>query len=149
MAIEYIQQSIDLLYYSKESPDLSLHHLYLGKCFVARQDRVAARDQFRQLLQIEQTLSRDFLVYWGLLCVARLDLEEGHFGKALEITLILNRCQMEYRRIKKDFEDLLVDVRAASPDGLFVAAMIQAEGNISQQQARADLLAYAQEYLNN
>jgi len=67
--------------------ELPFVRLYLGKCFAASPDGHAARDQFRQVIKIGQTVDMFYLVCWGLVNIAETYLEEGQIGKALELGL--------------------------------------------------------------
>jgi tetratricopeptide (TPR) repeat protein len=145
-AVEYIQKSIYLLCEAVESPDLSMHRLYLGKCFAARPDFHAARDQFRQVIQAGQALDKFFLVYWGLVSIARTYLVEGQIEKALEISLLLRPYPTEFSGIEAESVRLLADLQAALPEGQLEAALKQVDGDISPDQARADVLAFVLEH---
>lgn len=121
-------------------------YLYLGKCFAAQLDLHAARDQFRQVIKIGQALDMFYLVYWGLVNIARTYLEDDQTGKALEISLTLRRCPVELERIQDDRDRLLADLQAALPEGAFEATVKQVEGELPADQARANVLALAREY---
>lgn len=146
VAIEYLQKNIQLLSEALESPNLLLQRVYLGKCFAARADLLAARDQFRQVIQTGVALDRFHLVCWGLLNIASTYLAEGLIEKALEISLLLERCPTDYKRIEDERIRLLADVQAALPDGRMDAARMQIDRSVPQQQARTDILTYIQDH---
>jgi predicted ATPase len=145
LAIEYLQKNIDLLNEALESPNLPMQRMYLGKCFAAQSDLPAARDQFRQVIQTGQALDRFHLVCWGLVNIARTYLAEGRIEKALEISLLLERCPTDYKRIEEERIALLGDLQAALPEDQIEAAMQQVCRDISPDQAKAAVLAYALE----
>jgi predicted ATPase len=145
LAIEYLQKNIDLLNEALESPNLPMQRMYLGKCFATQSDLPAARDQFRQVIQTGQALDRFHLVCWGLVNIARTYLAEGRIEKALEISLLLKQCPTDYKRIEEERIGLLGDLQAALPEGQIEAAMEQMEKDISPDQAKAGVLAYALE----
>jgi tetratricopeptide (TPR) repeat protein len=143
LAEEYLQESIDVQSKYGGFSDLPMHRIYLGKCFAARPDRPAARDQFRQAIKIGQTHDKFFLVYWGLANIARTYLEEGQTAKALEIAQALNHCPVESKSIQDEVVALLADLQPALPGGEIGAAAKQVEGEMSPDQAKADVLALA------
>ncbi len=146
LAVEYMQKSIDLLGETRETPDLAMRRIYFGKCLAALPDLRAARDQFRQGIKTGQRLDQFYLVYWGLLSIARTYMEEGQTEKALEISLALRRCPIEFRKIEDEFSCLLADLQALLPTEQFEAAMKQVEGTLSADEAKAAVLAYALEH---
>jgi predicted ATPase/transcriptional regulator with XRE-family HTH domain len=146
LAIEYLQKNIDLLSEALESPNLPMQRIYLGKCFAARSDLPAARDQFRQVVQIGQELDRFHLVCLGLVNIASTYLAEGQIEKALEISLLLRRCPTDYKRIEEERIRLLADLQAAMPEGQMEDALQQVDTSISPDQAKADVIAYVLEH---
>jgi tetratricopeptide (TPR) repeat protein len=146
LAEEYLQKSMNLHMDSGELNDLSMIHLYLGKCFAARPDLPAARDQFRQVIKIGKELDMLYLVYWGLANIARTYLDEGQIGKALEISLVLRHCPTEIKIIQGEIGCLLVDLQAVLPEDEIEATVKQAEGELPAGQASANLLAAALEF---
>jgi predicted ATPase/transcriptional regulator with XRE-family HTH domain len=145
LAIEYLQQNIDLLNEALESPNLPMQRMYLGKCFSAQSDLTAARDQFKQVIQTGQALDRFHLVCWGLVNIARTYLADGRIEKALEISLLLKQCPTDYKRIEEERIGLLEDLQAALPEGQIEAAMEQVGRDNSPDQAKAAVLAFALE----
>ena len=145
LAIEYTQKSIQLLTEFGEMRDLATYQLYLGKCFAAKLDFQAAHDQF--LLVITSSHASVSLAhrYWALLSFARIYLAEDQPGKALEITLLLQHCPTEHKRIEEESSQLLADLQAALPEEQVEAAMKQVDGRISPDRAGVDALAYALE----
>jgi tetratricopeptide (TPR) repeat protein len=146
LAEEYIQKSINLLGGFGELFDLTMLHVYLGKCFAARANQPAARDQFRKAVKIGQDFDLFHLVYWGLVNIARTYLEEGETQQAREISLALRCCSTEIKIIQDDMASLLADLQAALPEGAFETAVKQLESNLPADQARAKVLTIAQEY---
>jgi predicted ATPase/DNA-binding XRE family transcriptional regulator len=117
LAEKYLQESIKLLSDFGESDDLAHSLLYLGKCFVTRLDIEAARQKFRQVIKIGRTLNMFYLVYWGLANIARTYLDEGQTGKALEISLALRHCHIEFKIVQDEIDCLLEDLQAVLPEG--------------------------------
>jgi tetratricopeptide (TPR) repeat protein len=145
-AEEHLQKSINLLDKFGESHEIAMFHLYLGKCFAAQADLHAARDQFWQMIKIGQALNMLYLVYWGLVNIARIYIDEGKTEKALEISLTLRHCPVEHKRVQEDGNRLLADLQAALPEGVFEAVVKQVEGELPADQVRASVLALAQAY---
>jgi predicted ATPase/transcriptional regulator with XRE-family HTH domain len=145
LAEEYIQKSIDLLIEYGESRDLAMHRIYLGKCYTARPDLNAARDQFRQVIKIGQELDKVHLVYWGLANIARTYIAEGQTEKALEISLALRHCPIEFTRIQDEGVRLLADLQAALSKEQVESAMKKVDSEISPDKVVVGALAYALE----
>jgi predicted ATPase/transcriptional regulator with XRE-family HTH domain len=145
-AEEHLQKSMNLLSKFGESHELGRVQLYFGKCFAARSDLPAARDQFRQVIKIGVAMDMFYYVYWGLVNIARTYLEEGQTGKALEISLSLRGCPVELERIQDDRDRLLADLQAALPAGQIEAVLQQVDGDISPDQAKAAVQTYVQEH---
>ena len=146
LAEEHLRNSINLLTEFGETHELARVHLYLGKCFAAQTDLHAARDQFRHVIKIGQALDMFYLVYWGLVNIARTYLEEGQTGKALEISLKLRHCPVELERIQDDRDRLLADLQAVLPEGQMEIAPQQVDSDLSPEQAEAGVLAYVLEH---
>jgi tetratricopeptide (TPR) repeat protein len=146
LAVECIQKSINLSTESQNTLALGFCHLNLGKCFAARSDFKAARDQFRQMIKIWQELDRTHLVCSGLVNIARTYLAEGQIEKALEIALLLEHFPTFYKGIEDERSQLLADLQAALPEGQKEAAMEQINSGASQEQARAEILACVLEH---
>jgi tetratricopeptide (TPR) repeat protein len=144
-AEEHLQKSINLLGKFGESHEMAMFYLYLGKCFAAQSDLHAARDQFWQMIKIGQALDMLYLVYWGLVNIARTYLEEGQTGKALEISLTLRHCPVEHKRVQEDGDRLWADLQAVLPEGVIQAAVKQMEGEIPADKAKAQVLEFARE----
>jgi tetratricopeptide (TPR) repeat protein len=145
-AIECIQKSINLSTESQNTLSLGFCHLHLGKCYAARSNFKAARDQFRQMIKCGQESDRTHLVCSGLVNIARTYLAEGQIEKALEIALLLEYFPTLYKGIEDERSQLLVDLQAALPEGQIEAAMEQINRGASQEQARAKVLAYVLEH---
>jgi tetratricopeptide (TPR) repeat protein len=144
-AEEYLQKSINIVDKYGETHEMAMFYLYLGKCFVARADLQAAHDQFRQVIKIGHALDMFYLVYWGLVNIARTFLAGGQTGKALEIFLLLRHCPIEYKRIQEDFDFLQADLQVALLEGQMESAMKSAGDKDSLEKARADVITYVQE----
>jgi len=145
LAEEYIHKSINTMKESGQLVDLTFHRLYLGKCFAARQDLTAARDQFRQVIKIGQEMDKPHMVYWGLVSIARICKEEGQTEKALEISLALRHFPIQHIRIKGEGERLLADLQAELPQWQVETAMHQVDSKFSPDPAGMNALAYAME----
>jgi len=146
LAEEYIQKSINLVGGFGELFDLTLLHIYLGKCFAAQTNRPAARDQFRKAIKIGQEFDLFHLVYWGLANIAQTYVEEGQTEKALEIALVLKDCTVEYKITQEEGNCLLADLQALLPKEQLEAVMKPGDGRVSADQATAAALAYALEH---
>jgi tetratricopeptide (TPR) repeat protein len=146
LAEKYLQESVRLLEGKGRTDDLALALLYIGKCDMARLDLEAARAQFRQVIKIGHKLDTFYLVYWGLVNIARIYMIENQPEKALEIAHLLRCCPVEYKLAQDESHALLADLQAALPEGQMEAAIKQVDGKISPDQARADVQAYVQEH---
>jgi len=147
VAEKYIKECIDLISEYGESYELAFALLCLGKCSVARLEVEAGRDQFRQVIKMGQTFDAFYLVYWGLVNIARAYLVEGQIGKALEIALLLKDCSVEYKITQEEGNCLLADLQAMLPKEQVEAVMKQGDGRVSADQAAAAALAYALGYV--
>ena len=145
LAEKYIQKSIHLLTEFGETRDLASYRLYLGKCFAARSDFQAARDQFRQVIKIGQEFDRVHLVFSGLVNIARTYLAEGQTEKALEISLLIKHYPTEFKKLEEERSQLLADLQAALPKEQFEAVMKKISSKISQDKTGRSTLAYALE----
>jgi predicted ATPase/transcriptional regulator with XRE-family HTH domain len=145
LAIEYLQKNIQLLTEFEEMRDLAVSRLYLGKCFAARSDFPAARDQFQQTIKIGQELDRVYLEYFGLTNIARTYFMEDRTEEALKIALALKHCPVEYIRIQEENHRLLADLQAVLPKDQVEAVTKQVDGKISRDPAETAALAYALE----
>lgn len=146
LAEKFLQESVKLLSDFGESHDLAMVYLYLGKCFAARSDLHAAREQFRKVIRIGQALDKFHLVYYGLVNIARTYMIEGRTEKALEILLLLRPSPIEYITMQEDYDHLYEDLQAALPEGQMEAVIQQVDGKISFDQARAAVRTYVQEH---
>ena len=146
VAEKYIQECIHLISEYGESYELAFALLYLGKCFVARSEVEASRDQFRHVIKMGRTFDAFYLVYWGLVNIARTYLVEGQTGIALEIGLALKDCAVEYKIAQEEGNCLLADLQAMLPKEQAEAIMSQGNGRVSVDQAVAAVLAHALEY---
>ena len=142
----YAQECVDLVSEFGESYDLALGMLYLGKCFVARSELEAGRDQFRQVIKMGQTFEAFYLVYWAMVNIARTYLLEGQTEKALAIALLLKDCAIEYKIAQEEGNCLLADLQALLPKEQVESIMKQGNGRVSADQAEAAALAYALEH---
>jgi hypothetical protein len=86
------------------------------------------------------------MVCWGLVNIANIYFEEGQMEKALDISLAINSCPMEIKIVQEEIVCLLENLKAALPQGLVETAMKQANCGASQEQARANVLAYVQNH---
>jgi hypothetical protein len=103
---------LDLFAGYGESPDLALGLIYFGKGLTARLELEAARETFRKVIKIGQTLNVFYLVYWGLVNLARIILLEGQPEKALEMMLILQQYSVEPKVAQDDSKRLLEELQA-------------------------------------
>jgi predicted ATPase len=147
VAEKYIQECIDLVSEYGESYELAFAMLYLGKCFVARSEIEAGRDQFRQVIKMGHAFDAFYLVYWGMVNIARTYMVEGQIEKALEISLVLKDCSVEYKIAQDEGNYLLADLQAMLPKEQVEAVMKQVNGRIPADQAGAAALAYALEHV--
>jgi len=143
LAKKYLLEGFNLLSELGESDDLAIGLLYFGKCFFIRGDQEAAREKFRQVIKIGHTLNTFYLVYWGMVSIARTYMNEGDAEKALEISLVLKDCPVEYKIAQDEGNCLLADLQAALPEWQVLAAMQQVESKASPDQALAYALDYA------
>ncbi len=116
--------------------------LFLGKCQIARSEMEAGRDKFRQVIKMGQRFDAFYLVYWGLVNIARTYLLEGHVEKALEISLILKDYPVEHKLAQDEGNLLLTDLKAGLPEWQVEAAMMRIGDEKSQGNAIADLLTH-------
>jgi predicted ATPase/DNA-binding XRE family transcriptional regulator len=142
-AKKYIQEGVNLLSEFGESGDLAIGLLYFGKCFFIRLDLEAAREKFRQVIRIGQRQNTFYLVYWGLVNIARTYMNEGNIEKALEISLVLKDCPVEHKIAQDEGNCLWADLQATLPEWQVEAAMQQVESKTSPDQAIAHVLDYA------
>jgi hypothetical protein len=117
----------------------------LGRCSDARRDSNAAREKYKQVIKIGQSLNTFYLVYLGLVNIARTYLVEGKKEKALEISLIIKDCQVEHNRVREEGLQLLTDLQATLPEWQVKSLRTQAKGELTADQAAARALAYVQE----
>jgi predicted ATPase/transcriptional regulator with XRE-family HTH domain len=146
LAEQYLQEGVNLLSEFGQSDDLPIGLLYLGKCFFVRLDLEAARQKFRQVIKIGHALNTFYLVYWGLVNIARTYMNEGYTEKALEIALVLKDCSVEQKTVQDEGNCLLADLQAVLPEGVIQDAVKQIEDEIPADQARAHVLAFAWEF---
>jgi predicted ATPase/transcriptional regulator with XRE-family HTH domain len=146
LAEGYLKKSINILMELRESHDLALLYIHLGKCYAAKPDLNAACDQFRQVIRIGQEIDKFHLVYYGLVNLAQMYLIEGQSERALEIFILLGRTPVEYMRMQADFDHLKTSLEATLPGEQMEAALKQVDDKISIDQARADLLAYVHDH---
>ncbi len=143
LAEKYFLESAHLLSEFGESHDLAIDLLYLGKCLAARMDLKSAREKFRQVIKIGRTLDTFYLVYWGLVNLARIDLIAGQPEKALELSLLLSRCPMERKDAQEEGNRLLADLQARLPASQIETGLQQVESKLPADQVASEVLAYA------
>jgi tetratricopeptide (TPR) repeat protein len=146
LAENYLQESVRLFSGMVKSVDLAIAFLYIGKCEMACLNLEGARAQFRQVIKIGHKLDTFYLVYWGLVNIARTYMIEGQPEKALEIVHLIRRCPVEYKLAQDEGNALLADLQATLPEGEIEAAAQQIEGELPADQAKANVLAIALEF---
>jgi predicted ATPase/transcriptional regulator with XRE-family HTH domain len=146
VAERYAREFMDLVGEFGKSYDLALAMLYSGKCLVARSQGEAGRVKFRETIKVGQSLDAFYLVYWGMVNIARTYLLEGQTEKSLEIALVLKDCPVEYKIAQDDCEHLLADLQARLTNEQREAYRKHGMDNVSVDQAEAVALAYAMEY---
>jgi predicted ATPase/transcriptional regulator with XRE-family HTH domain len=149
LAEKYLQESIRLLSQFGESDELAYGLLYLGKCFITRLDIEAALRTFRQVIKIGTALDMFYVVYWGLVNIARTYLVEGQIDKALEISLLLKDCSVEYKIAQDEGNSLLADLQGMLPKEQVEVVMKRGNVEISADQAEAVARAYALEQVTD
>ncbi len=145
LAEEYFLKSINILGEHGQFVDLSVNHLYLGKCYFAQQNLPAAHDQFLQVIKSSHQLDNRPITYWGLVNLAMIYLEEGQTGMALEISLATRLYPIEFVRMKEDGDLLQADLLARLPQWQVEAVTQQVNSRFSPDPAGANALAYAVE----
>jgi predicted ATPase/transcriptional regulator with XRE-family HTH domain/Tfp pilus assembly protein PilF len=146
LAEEYYQKCIDLQIKYGDDDDLAMMRIYLGKSFAARHERLAALDQFRQAIKIGQQLGKFFIIYWGLVNIARTYLEQGQSRKALDISTPLMHSPVEFIRIQDEAFRLFEDLKAVFPDVEIEPDLAhQYKGEMPDDQAISKSLALALE----
>jgi predicted ATPase/transcriptional regulator with XRE-family HTH domain/tetratricopeptide (TPR) repeat protein len=117
------QECVNLLSGFGDSHNLALSLVYSGKCLIARGEIEAARDKFRKVIQIGQSLDIFYLVYWGLVNLARSFIIEGQTERALEMALVLRQYSVEVKVAQDDGAGLMVDLQdRLSPEQVAMAA---------------------------
>jgi predicted ATPase/transcriptional regulator with XRE-family HTH domain len=111
----YFQQSLDHLSEFGESHDLALGLIHTGKCLVAKQDVGLARSKFLQVIQIGKRLKIFYLVYWGMVNLARTYWLEGQSEKGRQIALALSQYQVEVKLAINDYDSLLDELQIQKP----------------------------------
>jgi tetratricopeptide (TPR) repeat protein len=122
------QECINLLDRFGESHDLALGLIYLGKCLTARREFQAARKNFHKVVQIGKSLSIDYLVYWGLVNLARINDLEGQTEQALEQALILQESSCKVIAAQNDSVRLVANLQARLSPGQVEAAKERIKG---------------------
>jgi hypothetical protein len=64
-----------------------------------------------------------YLVYWRMVNIARTYLVEGQTEKALEISLLLKDCFVEYKIAQEEGNCLLADLQAMLPKEQLMAVI--------------------------
>lgn len=95
-----------------ESDELAISLIYTGICLTRRLDTRAAREKFLIALQIGQSLNIFYLVYWGLVYLARILMLEGLPEKALGMMLLLQHYSVELKVAQDDGVKLLAELQA-------------------------------------
>jgi predicted ATPase/transcriptional regulator with XRE-family HTH domain len=127
-ARKYFQECVNQFTDYGESPDSAIGLVYLGKCLSAQQEREAARRKFQEVIHIGQTFNIFYLIYWGLVNLPRISMNEGQAEKAFETALILQRYAVEPKVVQDDFHHLLADVKARLSTQQVDAAIGRTEG---------------------
>jgi len=143
LAEKYLQESLNLLGELGERDTLAIAILYLGKHSITRSDLDAARGKFRQVVKIGLKQDTFYLVYWGLVNIARVYMKEGYAEKALEIALVLKDCPVEHKIAQDEGNCLMVELQATLPEWQAAVAMQQEK---STEQAMAYALDYGREF---
>jgi tetratricopeptide (TPR) repeat protein len=146
LAESYFHKCIELQKEYGEHSILAAATLHLGNCYAARGDRETARQQSRQVMRIGQEFNQFHLVYYALVFTARTYMVEGKKEQALEIYLLLNRCPVEYKGMQYEYALLQTELQAALSEGKMETELKQLDGEVSFDQARADVLKYVQEH---
>lgn len=147
LAEEYLQKSINILQEFGESYDLAVVCVQLGKCYMARPDCNAARQQFLRAIRLGQLLNRFLVVYFALANLARNNVVEGQTQQALEIFQLLERCPIEHKRVKDDIDRLRSELQAVLPVRKMEESLKQLNGTISEQNPIANVLAYIRDHI--
>jgi predicted ATPase/transcriptional regulator with XRE-family HTH domain len=143
---KYAQECIDLVSEYGECYELAFAMLYSGKCFIARKEGEEGRKKFQQVIQMGQTFDAFFLVYWGMVNIARSYLLECQAEKALEIWRVLQDCPVEYKIALDEGKCLGYDLQAWMTKDQFEDTMRQGDDRVSLDAAEAAALAYALEF---
>ena len=93
-----------------ESFDLGVVLLYLGKCLAAGQKTDAARETFKTLCRIGQTINLPSLISIGLLNIAQLLLGEGKNETALEMILTIRQFPLIVKTWQNESDRLWKEV---------------------------------------
>jgi predicted ATPase len=145
LAEKYLQEGVTLLREFGEPDNLAVALLYIGKCYVTRNNLQAAGEKFQHVIKIGQDLHTFWLVYWGLVNIARVYMAEGVTEKALEIGHVLRDCPIETKYIRDEGDLFLADLQALLPEWQVEAARQHVEGKTSPDQVMAFALQYASE----
>jgi tetratricopeptide (TPR) repeat protein len=120
------QECVDLLAVYGESPDLAIGLVYLGKGLSACSELEAAREKFQQAVQIGRGFQIFYLVYWGLVNLARISMVEGQIEKAVEMAAVLGKYSVESKVVQDDQARLLEELKARLSPQQIEAAISQA-----------------------
>jgi tetratricopeptide (TPR) repeat protein len=129
-AEKYFQESVNQLTDYGESPDLAIVLVYLGKCLSARQEAEAARKKFQEAIHIGQAFNIFYLIFWGLVNLARISIDEGQAEKAFETALILQQYTVEPKVAQDDFHHLLADAQTRLSPQQVGAAINRTKGKL-------------------
>ena len=111
LAERNFQECVNLLSEFGDSHDLALGLVYSGKSLTARLDTEAASRIFVKVIQIGRSLNIFYLVYWGLVNLARISFLEGQPEKALEMALILQHYPVEIKVVRDDGIRLIAELQ--------------------------------------
>ena len=122
------QECINILSEFGGSLDLALGLLYSGICSARRLETEAARRNFLRAIRIGQSSNIFFLVYWGLVNLARILMLEGQPEQAISMVLILRHYSVELKEVQDDSVNLLEELQARLSPQQVAAAMDRTEG---------------------
>ena len=122
------QECVNLLSVFGESHELAIGIIYSGKCLTARRETDAARRKFLKVVHIGQSLNIFYLVYWGLVNLARVFWVEGQLEKALEMSLVLRQYSVEVKVALDDSTRLMAELQTWFSPQQIEAAIEQTKG---------------------
>ena len=122
------QECINILSEFGGSLELALGLLYSGICSARRLETEAARRNFLRAIRIGQSLNILYLVYWGLVNLARILMLEGQPEQAISMVLILRHYSVELKEAQDDRINLLEELQARLSPQQVATAMDRTEG---------------------